>query len=302
MRIVDVLPLRDLAPDRCRAIAAALEVGSEHPLARAFDDPAGMVAQALRVLPGRGLEGTIDGRHYRLGSPSFAGGAHRDRLPAAASVVLADDEGPLAGFVLTDPLRADAPATMAELVRRGLAVEIASGDVAPIVESVAREAGIESWRAALSPEDKLEHIRDLQADGAVVAMVGDGINDAPVLAGADVSIAMGEGAPLAQSSADMILLGRTLAPLSLGVDVAHRTLGTIRQNLAWALSYNLIALPLAAAGWVAPWMAAIGMSVSSLIVVLNSTRLGRTVGHRPVRPAARKGKPAEAVSVAGPRT
>ncbi len=210
VRIVDVLPLRDLAPDRCRAIAAALEVGSEHPLARAFDDPAGMVAQALRVLPGRGLEGTIDGRLYRLGSPSFAGGPHRDRLPAAASVVLADDEGPVAGFVLTDPLRADAPATMAELARRGLAVEIASGDVAPIVESVAREAGIESWRASLSPEDKLEHIRDLQAQGAVVAMVGDGINDAPVLAGADVSIAMGEGAPLAQSSADMILLGRTL--------------------------------------------------------------------------------------------
>jgi Cu2+-exporting ATPase len=302
VRIVDVLPLRNLDPGRCRAIAAALEVGSEHPLARAFDEPAGLVAEALRVLPGRGLEGIVDGRRYRLGSPSFAGGAERERLPADASVVLADDDGPLAGFVLADPLRADAPATMAGLARRGLTVEIASGDVAPIVESVAREAGLDRWRASLSPEDKLEHIRDLQARGAVVAMVGDGINDAPVLAGADVSIAMGEGAPLAQSSADMILLGRTLAPLSLGVEVAGRTLSTIRQNLAWALSYNLIALPLAAAGLVAPWMAAIGMSLSSLVVVLNSTRLGRAVGQRPSRPAAAgKDSPVEAVSATGQR-
>ena len=286
IRIADVTAVGEFSAERCRAIAAALEVGSEHPLARAFDDPDGLIADEVRTLPGRGVEGVVNGRRFRLGSPAYIG---EDRtltaaFPADASVLLADEDGLLAGFVLADRLRADAPATVAAIRRRGLAIEIASGDVAPIVERIAGEAGIDRWQATLRPEDKLARIQALQSEGKVVVMVGDGINDAPVLAGADVSIAMGEGAPLAQSSADMILLGRTLSPLSQGLSIAETTLTVIRQNLGWALTYNLVALPLAAAGLVAPWMAAIGMSASSLVVVLNSTRLGRASGGRAIGP------------------
>jgi Cu2+-exporting ATPase len=282
IRIAKVVSVGELPAERCRAIAAALEVGSEHPLARAFDNPDGLVAEEVRTLPGRGVEGLVEGRRFRLGSPAFIAGdgAPASAFPADVSVLLAGDDGLLAGFVLADRLRADAPATVATIRQRGLAVEIASGDIAAIVERIADETGIDRWQATLRPEDKLARIQELQADGAVVMMVGDGINDAPVLAGADVSIAMGEGAPLAQSSADMILLGRTLSPLSEGLSIADKTLRVIRQNLGWALTYNLVALPLAAAGLVAPWMAAIGMSASSLVVVLNSTRLGRARGGR----------------------
>jgi Cu2+-exporting ATPase len=297
VRIAEVRPLRDVPAARCRRLAAALEVGSEHPIARAFEDPAGLVATDVRVLPGRGVEGTVAGRGYRLGSPDFIASA-AVALPPDASVLLSDDDGPLAAFVLADPLRTDAAATVDAVRRRGLGIEILSGDVAPIVTRIAGEVGIRDWRAALRPADKLARIRELQEAGSKVAMVGDGINDAPVLAGADVSIAMGEGAPLAQSSADMILLGRTLAPLALGLDVAGRTLAVIRQNLAWALSYNAVALPLAATGHVAPWMAAIGMSASSLVVVLNSTRLGRAVSRQGTAAAPREASP-RAVSATG---
>ena len=144
-----------------------------------------------------------------------------------------------------------------------------------IDRDAAAAAGLASFRHRQTPEDKLHRIRELQEAGHRVVAVGDGVNDAPVLAGADVSVAMASGAPLAQTSADMMLMGESLAPLADGLQLARRTRVVIRQNLAWALLYNLVALPLAAAGWVAPWMAAIGMSASSVLVVLNSVRLAR---------------------------
>jgi Cu2+-exporting ATPase len=195
-------------------------------------------------------------------------------LPASVSgVVLGDAQGFLAHFEFGDRLRDSAVATVAQLRALGIEVELLSGDQAAAVQQVADELGIQRYRARCLPQDKLRHIQTLQASGAVVAMVGDGVNDAPVLAAAQVSLAMGGGTQLAHASADMVLLSEQLPHLADAVRTSRRTLAVIRQNLAWALVYNLIALPLAAAGWIAPWMAAIGMSTSSLVVVVNALRL-----------------------------
>jgi Cu2+-exporting ATPase len=148
-----------------------------------------------------------------------------------------------------------------------------SGDRSEAVAHVAREVGIVEASGGMTPQDKLERLRELQRQGAVVAMVGDGVNDAPVLAAAQVSLAMGSGTQLAHATADMILLSERLEHLVAGVDMARQTLLIMRENFAWAIGYNLIALPLAAGGWLTPWMSALGMSFSSLLVVVNALRL-----------------------------
>ena len=267
----------------CLEIAGALEAGSEHPIARAFQRSGVRPAADVQVMPGEGVEGTVDGRRYRIGLPSFVSQIGTNRHPAAndsdeLSVVLGDEQGILAGFGLEDRVREDAPDVVAAIGRRGIKLEIASGDRSETVSDLAATCGIGNFAARMTPGDKLERIRQIQQTGDRVAMIGDGINDAPVLAGADVSIAMGEGAALAQSSADMVLVGGALAPVPAGVDTARKAMRVVRQNLSWAIIYNVVALPLAAAGLVAPWMAAIGMSASSLFVVLNSARVGRTGG------------------------
>ncbi|HET9699509.1 MAG TPA: HAD-IC family P-type ATPase, partial [Burkholderiales bacterium] len=152
-------------------------------------------------------------------------------------------------------------------------VHLLSGDVPEAARRVARQAGIETVVAGVSPAEKLEYVMALQERGAVVAMVGDGVNDAPVLARAQVSIAMGEGTQVAQASADMVLLSGRLSALVQGMQVSARTWSVIRENLLWASAYNLVALPLAVTGYVTPWLAGIGMAASSLLVVLNALRL-----------------------------
>ncbi len=278
-----VLPLSgDIDTERCLTIAARLESGSEHALARAFprrgDTPAD-----LRPVPGRGIEGTVDGEHYRIGSAEFVGeeaaGAALARMapgPASTVVFLGDANGRvLAAFELRDALRDDAAEVVRTLSDAGIATAIASGDRPGTVQDIAGRLGIDDARGGLRAEDKLAWVRQLQASGEKVALVGDGINDAPVLAGADVSIAMGAGTTLAQSSADAVLLGDSLAPLLEAVDLSRRTRRIIRQNIGWAIGYNVLAVPLAASAALAPWMAAIGMSASSLLVVLNALRLRR---------------------------
>jgi len=276
----EVRVLRDLSRDRCLALAAALETASEHPLAAALRRPDAPLAEDVQVFPGEGIEGVIEGRRYRVGTPGFVTAMASGPRGAGtdASALFGDLDGPLAAFTFDDPVRPDAACTLASMRAAGLEPEILSGDGEAPVKALGEALEIDriGWRR--SPQEKLDRIRELQRAGHRVVMVGDGVNDAPVLAGADVSVAMGAGAPLAQTTSDMILLGESLSPLVAGVLTARRTLAVIRQNVGWAVMYNLVALPLAAAGLVAPWMAAIGMSASSLLVVLNSARLARVAG------------------------
>jgi len=297
----------NVAPDDARALAAALEAHSEHPLARAFDrgdrGEATRAASEVRVEAGHGIEGTVAGRRLRIGRPHWAaGGAGRERAAAAARpdetvIALGDGGTLLATFHLADAPRPGAARAIADLRALGVAVEIASGDAAEPVGTLARSFGIGDWRARQTPDDKLARLHQLQARGERVIMVGDGINDAPVLGGADVSIAMGGGSALAQSSADLVLTGERLAELSGAVRLARRTLAVVRQNMAWAIGYNAVALPLAVTGQLAPWMAAAGMSASSLIVVANALRLGRRPSPRP--DASRATVPAPATGASG---
>ncbi|MEQ1662507.1 MAG: heavy metal translocating P-type ATPase [Thiobacillus sp.] len=273
-----VIPLAGLSIETVRALAAALEAGSEHPIARALQaDIAAppFTACDLRNLPGQGVEGTLNGHRYRLGAPRFA--AANTLPPSAAEsaswVALAENGALIAWFALADTPRVDVTAALAALRQQGVRLHLLSGDAEAAVSATARALSIADWRASALPEDKLDYVKALQQQGRIVAMVGDGINDAPVLAGAQVSIAMSEGTDVAQAAADMVMLGNRLMPLADGVALARQTRRIIRQNLGWALAYNLVAIPAAALGYVTPWLAGIGMSVSSLVVVLNALRL-----------------------------
>ncbi len=283
LSVARVEPLRD-GFDESEALdrAAALEARSEHPLARALIDaapaPERYHVSEARNLPGRGVEGVIDGRSLRLGRPDFVAAASGDSSPtlvdeANTAIALGDEQGLLAILYLADQPRDDAAETIAALRALGIEAEILSGDREATVAATARQLGGIAYHAEQSPQQKLAHLRALQARGLRVAMVGDGVNDAPVLAGADVSLAIGSGADVSQASADMVLMSTRLMALAEAVATARRTTTIIRQNLGWALVYNIVAIPVAAAGIVAPWMAALGMSFSSLIVVMNALRL-----------------------------
>jgi Cu2+-exporting ATPase len=296
MSLLETIALGESGRERCLALAAALERASEHAIANA-------IAAAVSVdsceqcevgettnLPGSGVEGKIADRRYRLGRPAFVAELCGSPVPdalvrerdGATVVALGDENGWLALFALGDTLRPDAASLVKGLQQRGKTVVLLSGDQEDAAQGVARQLGIKTVRAAMTPQGKLDFVRGLQREGAVVAMVGDGVNDAPVLAAAGVSIAMGGGTQVARASADMILLSEHLPHLLAGVDIAVKTSRIIRQNLAWAFVYNLIAIPLAALGYITPWMAGIGMSASSLLVVLNALRL--------VEPDAVKGR------------
>jgi Cu2+-exporting ATPase len=199
----------------------------------------------------------------------------RASVGAESIVSLADEGGLLAAFSIADELRADAQASLRALDRLGHRLSIASGDTEGAVQNVARTLAIADWRAALNPADKLALAKLLKEDGLPVVMVGDGVNDAPVLAAADASIAIDAGTALARASADAVIPGRRLDSIVLLAKMATRSRQIIRQNIGWAIVYNLAAVPLAVSGVLLPWMAALGMSLSSLLVVGNALRLHR---------------------------
>jgi len=286
-----VEPLGACRADEALALAAALESRSEHPLARAFPRHEGDArVEDVRAVPGQGLEGTVDGVPLRIGTRAFALGtaeAGADQDAEQQSVWLAGPQGAIARFDIAEQVRPGAAEAAAELQSLGIEVVIASGDQPGPVRAAARRLGVAGWHAGLQPADKLALVRTMQAGGRIVGMVGDGINDGPVLAGADVSVAIGTGTSLAQHSADCILMGTGLGALPAAVRHARRTMRIVRQNLWWALGYNVVAVPLAALGLIAPWVAALGMSASSLLVTFNALRLGRDApGARAAAPVA----------------
>ena len=286
MQLLEQLTLGDLDPGESVALAAALEQASEHPIGAALREaatgqPLPPVA-APRNEPGCGVSAVHARRSLRLGRPDYVLALHGKPLPPGAQALLAsgdtvialgDAAGWIALFRIGDDPRPEAAAMVAALRAMGRQVTLLTGDAAPAARRIALALGIDDVQAGASPQAKQDYVRRLQAGGAVVAMVGDGVNDAPVLAQAQVSVAMGGGSQLARTQADLILLSENLDHLRRGVLVAHSTLRILRQNLLWAFAYNLVALPLAMTGFVTPWMAGIGMSGSSLLVVANSLRL-----------------------------
>jgi Cu2+-exporting ATPase len=279
-QLIQVRQLSDMSESQAINIAAALEAASEHPLGKALfalpHEP--LLACNITNHPGGGIEGMVEGRSYRIGSVGFvsglAGPPPRFRVePGKTTVALGCAAGWSAAFVFADALRADARDAIARLHALGKQVHLLSGDSPEVTARVAAQAEIARSRGGVSPAQKLDYVQNLQRGGAVVAMVGDGVNDAPGLGGAQVSIAMGSGTDVAQSAADFVLLSGNLGAIPRGIAIARSARRIMSQNLAWAAAYNLVAVPLAALGLVTPWVAAIGMASSSLIVVLNALRL-----------------------------
>ncbi len=280
LALIKTQVLGDQPEQRCVALAAALENYSNHPIAGAFRHlPNSLTVSRPRVRSGKGVSGIIDGQAYRIGSWDFVSleGQNQPQLQAGDNpvVFLSCNQKVLAAFVFDDPLRPTAATTLEALRQRGYRTVILSGDSSAAVPAAAAATGIEEYYGGLSPAQKLEKIQQWQKQGQRVVMVGDGINDVPVLAAADMSVAMVNASELAKASADCLLLSGDLSRLLTTLDIAIKTRRIIIQNLAWALSYNSAAIPLAAAGLIAPWLAAVGMSSSSLIVVANALRLNR---------------------------
>jgi len=258
------------------ALAAAMESGQRHPLALSLLRAAELQNITFPVLNhsiinelGKGLSAGP----YRLGNAAWTGGLQDAKAGQYGQVHLADEQGLIASFIFLDTPRAGLKDLLVAAKARKIAVHLVSGDDPITVGWWAHEVGIESYQGGCTPEEKYDYIERLQKEGRFVWAIGDGVNDAPLLARADVSIAVGAGAPLASAGADAILTASSLAPLAKTLLLADKTQFIIKENLIWALVYNLVAIPAAMMGWVNPWVAGIGMSASSLAVTLNAWRL-----------------------------
>ncbi len=279
LTLKSISPLGSLNEHDCLELAAALESHSEHPIARAFGRTA-TAAKGVSSAPGLGLEGTVNGRQLRIGRPDYVSALGNYPAPQMPSqqgqwLLLGDTQEALAWFALDDKLRADAPALLDTCRARGWKVLLLSGDSSPMVQQIAQQLQIDDARGGLTPDDKLQVLKQLHSQGRHVLMLGDGVNDVPVLAAADISIAMGSATDLAKTTADAILLSNSLSSLISALSIAKKTRRVIIENLGWATLYNGLVIPFAAIGWVTPGWAALGMSISSLLVVLNALRLTR---------------------------
>ncbi|HEY0681206.1 MAG TPA: cation-translocating P-type ATPase, partial [Steroidobacter sp.] len=281
LRVSNCISLAGMSEAQCLRTAALLEQSSEHPLARAFAPYRERgVVDDMQTVAGRGVQGRVEGRLFRIGSPDFVAELHNQPSPPTSPaglvgsvIMLGDEHEALAWFELADSLRPAAAETIDQLRSLNIEPQILSGDGYTAVASVARQCGITEHFASRTAQQKLAHVLWLQNEGKRVAVVGDGVNDAPVLGAANVSIAMGRGAALAHASAELVLVSDNLSALPEAVLLARRTLRIAKQNLLWAAVYNLASIPLAALGFIPPWLAALGMSISSVAVVLNATRL-----------------------------
>lgn len=291
MRVLQVQPAAGQTSVPVLALAALVGAQSVHPVSRAVvqaareqaaDAPGWTLLEAQEVA-GAGMRARVQDPQgvvqvLRLGSWTFAGqGQPQD---GRQCVYLAAEQGDAAvqpwGFLeLSEGLRPEARATVAALAQAGMEIHLLSGDRDAAVQQMARAAGIAHVQGECSPEDKLDALRALQAQGRHVAMVGDGLNDGPVLAGAHVSFAFGRSVPLAQSRSDFVVLGDDLGLIAQTTLLARKTLRIVRQNLLWAAGYNALSIPLAVMGWMPAWLAGLGMALSSLLVVLNAARLTR---------------------------
>ena len=292
-KITNVRVLAGVDEVWARALVARMEMHSEHPLAHALREGVDPLDARLEVLhmPGQGLEAHFEGRCWRVGTPLFAlqgsALAGDDQAWLAAQlenagivVVLSCDEQPRALFVLHDEMREGAEDFVLQARALGMQrVVILSGDQPAAVRYMAQKLGIDEYHGAMLPQDKLAWIEQAQATGARVMMAGDGINDAPTLAAAQVSLSFGAATTLAQLHSDFVLLGHDLSAIPQAIRMARATRRNVHTNLAWALGYNLLAVPFAALGFISPWVAAVGMSLSSLLVVGNALRLKSIVLH-----------------------
>jgi len=285
---MQVAECRDLTSSvLARQLAFRLASESAHPVSKAIANylsgwqgqGADLQLQNVREVAGAGIEAEMNGVIFRLGQPVYA----TQSLPAPfvlppeltgkSVTVLADQEQVLLILLLDDVMRDDAPQLIQSLQKGGKQVMLLSGDAEEAVQNLAALCGIKDARARMSPLDKHNVVKALQTNGARVVMVGDGMNDGPVLSIADVSIAMGQGAAISQTRSDLLLMSNRLNDLMFGLSVSEKAFRLIRENLMWAIVYNLIAIPAAVVGWLEPWHAALGMSLSSLLVVLNALRL-----------------------------
>jgi len=233
-----------------------------------------------------GVSGIYEGRRFWLGNRKLIEAETSATVPETSSneteVFLADENTLFCRFAIRDQVRSDSARTIEALRRRNLHTVLLSGDNHQVAAAVAMELGMDEVFADCSPEQKLRHVKQWQAQGEIVAMIGDGVNDAPVLAGADISISAGGASSVAVNSADIVLLSQEIYSVVAARDMSVRTLRVMKQNLSWAAGYNVSAIPAAALGLVAPWLAALGMSLSSLIVIANASRLhgGPRLDHR----------------------
>ena len=283
--VVAVHPAKEtLSADALLDLAAAVEAASEHPLAKGIVEAAGPVTAATEVeaVPGRGVSGRVGERRVAVGTPTFlAGFCDEGATPATpteeeATVVGVVVDGHFAGHIaLADKVRPEAPAAIAALRAAGIEVTLLTGDTPTPAAAGARATGIDDVQAEALPGDKADRVAELKAGGRVVAMIGDGVNDAPALALADVGVAMGTGTAVARQAAALTLVRSDLGLLLTAIELSRATLRTIRQNLGWAFGYNVVAIPLAMAGVLSPMIAGTAMALSSVSVVANSLRLRR---------------------------